>query len=183
MLEAAGVAFLVDPARVDEAAVKHSMRAQGAGAAQIAEALAELKALKISQKHPQALVLGADQTLDVGGEVFDKPESLEEACAQLKRMSGGTHALPTAAVIAEGGRLVWRKLAAPGVSIRPLSEEFIARHVEEMGERALQCVGACEVEGTGAQMITKIEGDFFSVLGLPLLEVLDYLRARGLLSS
>lgn len=183
MLEAAGVAFLVEPALVDEASVKETMRAQKAGAAQIAEALAELKALKVSQKYPAALVLGADQTLDFGGEVLDKPVSAEDARAQLRRLSEGTHALPTAAVIAEGGRALWRKVSVPRVAFRKLSEAFIARHVEAMGDRALQCVGACEVEGTGAQMISRIEGDFYSALGLPLLEVLEYMRQRGFLAT
>lgn len=183
MLEASGVPFTVDPARVDEAAVKETMRAQGAGAALVAETLAELKAIKISQKHPAALVLGADQTLDVDGDILDKPASPEEARNQLMRMSGGTHILPTAAVIAEDGRPVWRKVSSPRISFRKLSDVFIARHIDNMGDRAFGCVGACEVEGTGAQMIKRIDGDFFSVLGLPLLEVLDYLRLRNVLES
>jgi septum formation protein len=183
MLEAAGVTFTVAPAGVDEAAVKESLRAEGAHARVIAETLAELKAVRISERHPEALVLGADQTLQLGSETLDKPRDLTEAAAQLRRLSGGVHVLPTAAVIAERGRPVWRKLSAPKVAFRSLSETFISGYLANMGERALQMVGGCEVEGRGAQMITRIEGDFFAVLGLPLFELLDYLRVRGILAT
>jgi septum formation protein len=183
MLEAAGVVFTVAPARVDEAAVKASLRAEGADARVIAETLAELKAVRVSERHPEALVLGADQTLQLGAETLDKPRDLEEAAEQLRRLSGGVHVLPTAAVIAEHGRPVWRKLSTPKVAFRPLSETFIASYLADMGERALQMVGGCEVEGRGAQMIMRIDGDFFAVLGMPLLEILDYLRVRGILET
>jgi septum formation protein len=183
MLLAAGISFQAVPAPVDEAAIKQSMRAQRASAHQIAEVLAELKAVRISERFPDALVLGADQTLELGHEILDKPGSLEDAAGQLRRLSGGIHALPTAAVMAEHGAPVWRKIVSPKVTFRPLSEAFIAAYLGQMGERALNCVGGCEVEGLGAQMITKIEGDFFAILGLPLLDVLDYLRLRGIMPS
>jgi septum formation protein len=183
MLEAAGVVFTVTPARVDEAEVKQTLRAEGADARAIAETLAELKAVRISERHPEALVLGVDQTLQLGAETLDKPRNLEEAEGQLRRLSGGMHVLPTAAVIAERGRPVWRKISTPKVEFRTLSESFIAGYLADMGERALQMVGGCEVEGRGAQMVTRIEGDFFAVLGLPLFELLDYLRLRGILAT
>jgi len=181
MLEAAGVPFEVVPAHVDEASVKESLKAEGASAAHIAEVLAELKAVRISERFPDALVLGADQTLALGNETLDKPTSMEDAAQQLARLSGGRHGLPTAAVIAERGSPVWREIARPTVTFRPLSEAFIASYLKRMGEAALATVGACEVEGLGAQLISRINGDFYAVLGLPLLEVLEFLRVRGIL--
>jgi len=183
MLSAAGVPFEVIPAHIDEGAIKRSLKGEGASAAKIAEVLAETKARRISERYPAMLVLGADQTLELGNETLDKPSSFVDAAGQLKRMSGGCHALPTAAVIAEGGTLVWRELAAPKVTFRTLSDEFIRSYLERMGDAAMHSVGACEVEGLGAQLITRIDGDFYSVLGLPLLGVLGYLRGRGILPS
>jgi septum formation protein len=181
MLEAAGVPFRAVPAHVDEDAVKDALRSEQASAAHIAEVLAELKAVRISERFPDALVLGADQTLALGKETLDKPSSVEIAAEQLRRLSGGRHELPTAAVIAQGGAAVWRQVARPRVWFRDLSEAFIESYLERMGQRALTSVGACEVEGLGAQLITRIDGDFYSVLGLPLLGVLDFLRVRGVL--
>lgn len=181
MLEAAGVPFEIIPAHVDEAAIKESLRAEGASAAHIAEVLAEMKAIRISERHPDALVLGSDQTLAVGQETLDKPSSMDEAAHQLSRLSGGRHVLPTAAVMAERGAPVWREIARPSVTFRPLSDAFIASYLARMGEAALQTVGACEVEGLGAQLISRIDGDFYAVLGLPLLAVLEFLRVREIL--
>ena len=181
MLTAAGVPFEAVPAHVDEAAVKESLKAEGASAAHIAEVLAELKAVRISERFPDALVLGADQTLALGKETLDKPASMEDAARQLARLSGGRHVLPTAAVVAERGAAVWREIARPVVTFRPLSEAFIAAYLERMGDAALQTVGACEVEGLGAQLIGRIDGDFYAVLGLPLLSVLEFLRTREIL--
>lgn len=181
LLEAAGVLFEVVPAHVDEALVKESLKAEGASAAHIAEVLAEMKAARISERFPDALVLGADQTLALGRETLDKPASMEEAAHQLSRLSGGRHMLPTAAVIAERGSPVWREIARPMVTFRPLTEAFIRSYLERMGAAALASVGACEVEGLGAQLVSRIDGDFYAVLGLPLLAVLEFLRVRGIL--
>ena len=181
MLTAAGVPFEVVPAHVDEAAIKESLRAEGASAAHIAEVLAELKAIRISERFPDALVLGADQTLAFGKETLDKPASMADAARQLERLSGGRHILPTVAVMAERGSPIWREIARPVVTFRPLSDAFIASYLAQMGDAALRTVGACEVEGLGAQLISRIDGDFYSVLGLPLLHVLEFLRAREIL--
>jgi septum formation protein len=181
MLTDAGVPFEVFPAHVDEAAIKESLKAEGAGAAHIAEVLAELKAIRISERFPDALVLGADQTLALGKDTLDKPASMADAARQLERLSGGRHILPTAAVIAERGSPVWREIARPAVTFRPLSAAFITSYLERMGDAALQTVGACEVEGLGAQLISRIDGDFYAVLGLPLLHVLEFLRTREIL--
>ena len=182
MLTAAGVPFEVVPAHIDEAAIKESLKAESASAAHIAEVLAELKAIRISERFPDALVLGADQTLAHGKETLDKPASMKDAADQLMRLSGGRHVLPTAAVMAERGSTIWREITRPVVTFRPLSETFIASYLERMGDAALTTVGACEVEGLGAQLISRIDGDFYSVLGLPLLSVLEFLRVRGILS-
>ncbi len=174
MLEAAGVPFEVVPAHIDEATIKESLKVEGASAAHIAEVLAEMKAIRISERFPDALVLGADQTLALGKETLDKPDSMEEAARQLSRLSGGRHMLPTAAVMAERGSAVWREIGRPVVTFRPLSDAFIASYLTRMGDAALAAVGACEVEGLGAQLISRIDGDFYSVLGLPLLAVLEF---------
>lgn len=183
MLEAAGVPFEAVSSGVDEESVKASLRTAGADGAAMARALARAKALAVSQRHPQVLVLGADQTLELGKEVLDKPISLEDASAQLARMSGGTHSLPTAAALAEGGEVLEEFVSVPRITFRPLSKAFINHYLNSMGDRALQTVGGCEVEGLGSQLIEKIEGDFFAVLGLPLLEVLACLRERKLIAS
>jgi septum formation protein len=108
---------------------------------------------------------------------------MAEAALQLKRLADGRHTLPTAAVMAERGAAVWRHIAQPRVTFRPLSESFIETYLKRLGEAALRTVGACEVEGLGAQLITRIDGDFYSVLGMPLLEILDFLRVRGILPT
>lgn len=183
MLEAAGVSFTVMSPSVDEDEVKASLKVEGASAADVAEVLAEMKALRISKRMPGCLVLGADQTLAVGKEIFDKPTSRADAAAQLRFLAGGKHALPTAAVIAENGLSVWRFIAQPKISFRDYSDAFIESYLDQAGESILQTVGACEIEGLGAQLISRMQGDFFAVLGLPLLQVLDYLRVRGVIAT
>jgi nucleoside triphosphate pyrophosphatase len=183
MLRAAGVAFDIVPAHVDEASIKESLKAEKASARQIAEVLAELKALRISERYPDALVLGADQTLALGDRTLDKPASMADAGRQLRELSGGRHELPTAAVIAERGAAIWREVASPRVTFRAVSDRFIDCYLARMGPAALKTVGACEVEGLGAQLISRIDGDFYAVLGLPLLAILDYLRTRGVIET
>ena len=184
LLAAAGVSAELAAPHVDEAELKASLAAAGARPRAIADALAEAKAVKISRRVPDGLVLGADQLLvRADGRIFDKPGSLSEAADQLRALAGTTHRLLTAAVIAEGGAPVWRTLDIATLAMRPLSESFIADYLAAEGDAVLGCVGAYRLEGRGAQLFTPVSGDFFTVLGLPLLAVLDYLRVRGVLPA
>ena len=180
MLSAAGVAHEARPAHVDEEGVTEALLAEKAGADRIADALAELKAVKISRANPTALVIGADSVVvDAEGRLLAKPETRERATAQLRQLSGTTHRLVSAAVVAEGGTPVWRAAASAKLTMRPLSDAFIADYLEREGEAVLGCVGTYRIEALGAQLFTRIDGDHFTIRGLPLLALLDYLRVRG----
>ena len=178
MLEAAGLTFEVDAPRVDEEAAKASLRAEGLKPRDQADALAELKALSVSRTRPD-FVIGADQMLAVGGEVFDKPKDIEEARRHLVRLRGQTHELITAAVVAREGAIVWRHIDTPKLKMRAFSDAFLDDYMSRAGERVLRSVGAYQLEGLGAQLFEKVDGDYFSVLGLQLLPLLAFLREHG----
>ena len=144
--------------------------------------LAEMKAIKVSQTMA-GLVIGGDQMLNLDEQAFDKPADLDEARDHLRRLSGKSHRLETAIVIAENGEPVWRHLARPKLTVRPLNEAFIEGYVEACGDALLETVGAYQLEGRGAQLFSAIDGDYFSILGLPLLPLLDYFRTRGVITS
>lgn len=178
MLEAAGVAFTAVRPLVDEVAAKEALA--DLRGRDLADALAELKAVKVSASHPQALVLGSDSVVELAdGTLLDKPTSREEAGEHLRRMGGSHHDLISAAVIAEAGRPVWRIVDRARVHVRPLSAAFIDAYLAAEWPAIAGCVGCYRVEGPGVQLFTRIEGSHFTVLGLPLLPVLDYLRVRG----
>jgi septum formation protein len=180
LLRGAGVNAETVPPLVDEDAAKLAMRDEGLSVRDQAMQLAELKAQKVSASHP-GLVIGGDQMLALGDEAFDKPRDLDGARTHLRRLSGQAHTLETAIAIAEDGQLVWRHLARPKMTMRHLSDTFIETYVETCGDALLTTVGAYQLEGRGAQLFSRIEGDYFSILGLPLLPLLDYLRTRGVL--
>ena len=182
LLAGAGVEAESVKPNVDEDAAKAVMRADGLSVRDQAMQLAELKAIKVSRAR-SGLVIGGDQMLNLDGEAFDKPPTLAAAKQHLQKLSGKSHHLETAIVIAEDGAPVWRFLARPKLTVRTLSVEFIERYVATCGESLLSTVGAYQLEGQGAQIFTQIEGDYFSILGLPLLPLLDYLRVRGVLVS
>jgi septum formation protein len=178
MLTAAGVPFRAEPAHADEAALKAAMA--GAPARDVADSLAELKALKVSARHPGALVLGSDSLAVLGdGTILDKPTSRDEAGAHLRRMSGQRHDLVSAAVMAENGRAVWRSVDKARMFVRPLSDAFIETYLDAEWPAIAGCVGCYRIEGVGVQLFSRVEGSQFTVLGMPLLPVLDYLRTRG----
>jgi septum formation protein len=179
VLEAAGVDFVVEAPRLDEEAAKASLRAEGLAPRAQADALAELKALSISRRR-EGFVLGADQMLALGDEAFDKPQDRAEARAQLQRLSGATHELYSALVIARDGAPIWRHIETPRLTMRTLSDDFIDSYLERVGESAMSSVGAYQLEGLGAQLFSRVQGDFFAVLGLPLLPLLAFLREHGL---
>lgn len=182
LLAGAGVEARSIKPNVDEEAAKQAMRADGLSVRDQAMQLAEMKAMKVSRSEP-GLVIGGDQMLSLGGEGFDKPVDLEAAANHLRKLSGKAHTLETAIVIAENGEPVWRYLAWPKLTVRALSDDFIATYIETCGEALLTTVGAYQLESMGSQIFSKIEGDYFSILGLPLLPLLDYLRVRGLLTA
>lgn len=184
MLMAAGVAHEAVPAHVDEDGVTAGLLAEKASPERIADALAELKAVKISRKLPGLLVLGADSVVvTADGTLINKPETRANAELQLRQLAGTTHRLLSAAVIAENGTPIWRAGGSVRLTMRPLSDAFIANYLDSEGEAVLGCVGCYRIEGLGAQLFTRVEGDQFTVRGLPLFAVLDYLRIRGVLPA
>ncbi len=178
LLTQAGVAFEAVGSGVDEDAVKDAMRAEGASPRNQADKLAELKALKVSQRRP-GFVLGCDQILSFEGHSFDKAENLDEAFERLSQLRGRTHSLECAAVIAKNGQAVWRLVTSPKLTMRDFSDDFLRSYLKHHGQEALSSVGCYQFEGPGAQLFERVEGDFFSILGLPLLEVLAFLRLHG----
>jgi len=181
MLQAAGVPVEVVPARVDESELKIALRGQGADPADVAVALAELKALQVSRSRPGRLVLGADQMLDCDGAWFDKPEDRQAARDQLLALRGRKHRLTSAAVLARDGARIWHHAAPAQLTMRGFTDAFLDLYLAEAGEAVLGSVGAYQLEGLGAQMFERIEGDYFVILGLPLLPVLDILREQNVL--
>jgi septum formation protein len=182
MLTAADISYEAVAAGVDEESAKAALKAQGLNARDLADALAELKAVRISQRRPGDIVLGCDQTLMLDdGTMLDKPgEALAE---QLRLLSGKTHSLYSAVVAAENGQPVWRNVDRAKLTMRTLGEDFIADYVAREGHAVAGCVGGYHIEGPGVQLFAKIEGSQFTILGLPLLALLDWLRVRGIMAS
>ena len=181
VLSAAGVTFEVAVAGVDEAAMKAGLLAQGNGPREVADALAELKAVRVSRKQPGALVIGADQTLDLDGQLFDKAESMAEARDRLQHLRGKTHKLHSAVVVARDGEVIWREVPAARLTMRPFTDEFLDAFLERGGESLLGSVGCYRLEDDGVQLFSRINGDYFTILGLPLMGLLDLLRRYGAL--
>lgn len=180
LLEDAGVAVEATPARVDEIALKRAM--EGEAARDVADALAQAKALKVSIKRPEAMVIGCDQILSHDGRILSKAEDQQELEDQLHRLSGGRHDLISAAVICEEGRPVWRAISTARMHMAPLSAGFIRDYVARNWEDVRHSVGGYMIEREGPRLFHNIEGDYFAVLGLPLLQVLSYLNTRGRLA-
>jgi septum formation protein len=179
MLEAAGVDIDVAPAKIDERAVEETLEGTGASPEDVAQVLAEAKALEVSERHPGRLVLGCDQTLSLDDELFHKPKDMEGARAHLLRLSGRTHQLNSAAVLARNGETLWRHVGVARLTMRKLEPAFIGRHLARVGPMALNSVGAYQIEGEGIQLFDKVEGDHFTIVGLSLLPLLKELRALG----
>lgn len=179
LLRNAGLTFDVIPARIDEDMIKMSLKAEGAHSRDLADALAEFKARKISEKHRDALVLGCDQVADLSGEVLSKPATPDEAISQLTDLSGKTHRLLSAAVLYHDGKPLWRHVGLVRMKMRNLSPEYIADYVHRNWDSIRHSVGAYKLEEEGVRLFSKVEGDYFNVLGLPLSELLSYLIERG----
>ncbi len=182
MLEAVGLSVERRAPVVDEPAVREALRAEGARAEDAALALAELKARSIARQVPaQALVLGADQILELDGEWFEKPADRAAARAQLQRLRGRTHRLVSAAVLLQGEARIWHVVDRAELTVRPFSDAFLEAYLDRCGESVSSSVGAYRLEGPGALLIARVRGDHFTILGLPLLPLLAFLRDRGVL--
>ena len=181
LLTAAGVSFIADPADLDEETLMRSLKQ--AGAQVMARSLAEQKALTVSRRHPGKTVLGGDSVIAFGNEYLSKCASLKEARAMLLRLSGHTHLLVSAAALARDGALLWAHASSCRMAMRNFGPKFLEDYLVREGEGILSSVGCYRFEGRGAQLFDRVEGDYFSVLGLPLLPVLAQLRKEGLLAS
>ena len=179
LLRNAGLDFDVVAARVDEETVRSSMLAEHASPRDIADALAELKATKVSAKRPDALVIGCDQVLNLQGRLLSKPATPQEARAQLGDMRGKRHDLLSAAVICEGGKAIWRHVGVVRMTMRSFSDAYLDGYIERNWESIRHSVGAYKLEEEGVRLFSRVEGDYFTVLGLPLLDLLSYLTLRG----
>lgn len=181
LLTAAGVAFIADPADLDEAGLMRGLK--GAPAIHVAQSLAEQKALTVSRRHPGQLVLGGDSVIAFAGEFLSKCATLEDAHGLLSRLCGHEHLLVSAAALARDGAVLWAHASPCRMTMRAFSPQFLADYLAAEGPAILSSVGCYHFEGRGAQLFDKVEGDYFSVLGLPLLPVLAQLRKEGVLSA
>ena len=182
VLTGAGVPFEVAVAGVDEDAVKTSMLAHGATPRDVADALAEIKAVKISAGRA-GFVIGSDQTLEFEGRLYDKAATLEAARERLATMRGKPHKLHSAVVVAKDGAPIWREIVSATLTMRDFSDDFLDVYLALEGEEMLGSVGCYRLEGPGAQLFSKIEGDYFAILGLPLMGLLDLFRRHGVLEA
>ncbi len=183
LLTGAGIPFTVDPALIDEAAIKAAMAAEGASAEDAAVALAHMKAQRISRHHSGAMVIGADQILDLEGTWFDKPADMDHARNTLLALRGRAHNLATAACICRDGERIWHHVETPKLTMRDFSDGFLDDYLEDAGDGILSSVGAYRLEGTGVQLFARMEGSHFTILGLPLLALLEFLRANGVVRT
>ena len=182
ILEDSGVIFEVVVRPIDEASIKSAMIQEGASKLSIVSTLAELKSIKVSSETP-GLVIGADQIMVFDGAIYDKPKTIEEARERLMAIRNQTHYLMGSVVVSEGGVSVWRHSSKVELKARSFTDKFIDNYINQEGEALLQTVGAYRFEKRGSQLFSSVKGDFFSVLGLPLLPLLDYLRTRNAILS
>jgi septum formation protein len=183
VLRDAGVQFSVERPQVDEASIIESLVAEKAKPRDVADLLAELKSVQISNRRVGALVIGADQVLSLGPRIFQKPGNCAAAREQLLALRGKTHTLSSAVCMSREGSVIWREVREAQLSMRNFSERFLDAYLESAGEDILGSVGAYQVEKLGIQLFSRIEGDHFTILGLPLISLLAFLRTQGVLTE
>ena len=181
LLQQAGIEFDAVTALVDEEMMKASMRAEQAPHRDIADKLAEIKALKVSQKYPENFVLGCDQILSFNGEIFSKPKTKDALRDQLMTLKSNRHELLSAAVICQNARPIWRFVGTARLTMRDFSETFLDNYIDQNWKSVENCVGGYQIEAEGIQLFQRVEGDYFSILGMPLLEILNFLTVRGVI--
>ena len=179
LLKNAGIDFTAESSDLDERAIEAPLLESGVGPEYVAAILAEAKATDVSERHPNEIVIGADQTLSLGDEVLHKPANMEEARRTLLKLSGRTHQLNSAVVLVEAGKVTWRHVATATITLRALDPGFVGRYLAQAGRKATTSVGAYQIEKEGIQLMERIEGDYFTIIGLPLLPLLKELRERG----
>lgn len=183
MLRAAGLDPTPIAPRVDEATIRDALTAEGASPRDIADALAEMKARKVAEKHPTSLVLGCDQVLALDRETFAKPETPDDARAHLRQLRGKTHKLLSAAVVYENAEPVWRHVSEARLTMHDFTDTYLDAYVQRNWDSIRHSVGGYKVEEEGIRLFTAITGDHFTILGLPLLPLLAYLRNRGMIPA
>lgn len=183
MLRQAGLDFEIRPARIDEEEIKLSMKSEGVSLRDVATALAELKAHRISSAEPLDFVIAADSMLACDGRWYDKPADMAAAREQLQSLRGKTHELVTAVALARGGSVIWRQIEVARLTMRDFSDAFLDAYLAQAGAAVLSSVGCYQLEGLGAQLFSRIQGDYFAILGLPLLPLLDILRENKVLRA
>lgn len=183
LLRAAGLDVTAHAARIDEETIRRALEAEGAHPRDIADTLAEMKARKIADRNPEALVLGCDQVLEFDRRVWAKPETPEEARTQLFALRGQTHRLLSALVLYDAGEPVWRHVGRADLTMRDFSEAWLDSYIARNWDSIRHSVGAYKLEEEGVRLFTRVEGDYFTVLGLPLLPLLGYLELRGFIAT
>lgn len=179
LMENAGLHFQAIAADIDERAIEAPLERNGAGPDAVALVLSKAKAKEVSDRFPGSIVIGSDQTMSLGDQVFHKPKTMADAESHLSTLSGQTHRLHSAIALARNGDIIWEHVSHADLTMRALSADFIHRHLGRVGEKALSSVGAYQLEGEGLQLFSKIEGDYFTIVGLPMLPLLQQLRELG----
>ncbi len=183
LLENAGLVFAARAAEIDERALEKPLEEEGAAPEEVAMTLAEAKARDVAGHFPGALVIGSDQTMSLGQRVYHKPKDMAEAGQHLLSLSGKTHRLNSAVVLIRDDAVLWRHVSSAQMSVRALTPEFVHRHLQRVGSKALSSVGAYQLEGEGIQLFDRIDGDYFTILGLPMLPLLAKLRELGTIDA
>lgn len=183
LMRNAGLTFSAEPADIDERAIDAALEKDGATPDRIAVELAKAKALAVSAVKPDAIVVGCDQTMSLGSRIYHKPKDMAQAHANLMSLSGKTHRLNCGAAIARNGEIIWEIVTLADMTMRELDPAFVDRHLQRVGEKVLSSVGAYQLEGEGIQLFSAIEGDYFTILGLPLLPLLTKLHTLGLIDG